>query len=200
MSKTCNTCGNVISSFEFLGSICSGMMKYICSICRTHEVSLIQLTQVTRPWGCSCHPETSKLHTGNMDAILWEYFPILEDSRPVTANYLIHIRLMVEHYDAEQVTRLNLECSYMAVRYKQSFSPLKTFGSHSSHSCSLAQRVFHYCSAPEDCCVLHLLYGQSLSLLDTICRWISIANIHTLFFRFLDFTDLGTVLKFTLWN
>lgn len=126
MSKTCNTCGNAISSFEFLGSFHSGIMKYICSICRTHEVSLIQITQVTRPWGCSCHPETSKLHTGNMDAILWEYFPILEDSRSITANYLIHICLMVEHYDAEQVTRLDLECCYMAVRYKQSFSPLKT--------------------------------------------------------------------------
>lgn len=126
MSKTCNTCGNAISSFEFLGSFRSGIMKYICSICRTHEVSLIQITQVTRPWGCSCHPETSKLHTGNMDAILWEYFPILEDSRSITANYLIHICLMVEHYDAEQVTWLDLECCYMAVRYKQSFSPLKT--------------------------------------------------------------------------
>lgn len=57
------TCGNVISSFELLGAFRGGIMKYICSICRTLEISLIQIIQVIRSWGCSCQPEASKLHT-----------------------------------------------------------------------------------------------------------------------------------------
>lgn len=188
------------SSFELSGSFCSGKMKYICSICRTLEVSLIQITQVTRPWGYSCHPETSKLHTGNIGAILWEYFPILEDSRSITPNYLMHICLNVEHYDIEQVAWLNSECCYMAVRYKERFSQLKSsIGLKVIAPIHTAWDNGYFIIALHQKNVVCCIYCMaSLSLRHNPAGEPHVHCKHThTFFRFLNFTNMGSFLKVT---
>lgn len=198
------------SSFEFSGSFCSGIMKYICSICRMLGISLIQVTQVTRPWGCICHPETSKLHTGNAGAI----FPVLEYSRSMSElfhAYLSHDNSQLFNaYLSHGGTLLpraggSIEFTMLLHGCKlqtevQSAEELNRLRSHSSHSRSLGQWMSHCCFAPEEYCMLHLLHGQSLSLLHTVLQvnlHVHCKHTHTSF-RFLDFTIVGNFLKVTL--
>lgn len=115
----------MFSSFEVLVSFCSGIMKDIWSIFGILELPLIQITQ-KRPWGCSCHPETTKINSVNIGPTLWKYFKIVGDSTSVTSNYLMHIYLMMELYDTEQVAQWNSECCQRAIRYRERFSQLKS--------------------------------------------------------------------------
>lgn len=102
-----------------------------------------------------------------MGAVIQEYFPELEYSRSVTPSCLVHTCFMEEHYVTGQVSWLNSECCFTAVTYKhkksvedlnrlKSWLPLLQPGTG----------AFRYCSAPEECCMLHLFFSQSLFVRD----------------------------------